>query len=110
MITDPSSFPGNPLGWIGNQSAHALIVGCGGFALVAVLVNRWAAIVAVALAYAAWEAWTFRGDALDAVTDWTFVMCGAAFARAAWSGDRRDIGLTFAGLVLAGAVGMVIRL
>lgn len=110
MIFDPSSFPGDPLGWLGNQSAHALIVGCGGFALVAAIWTKRAAAVAVALSYAAWEVWTFQGDTLDAVTDWTFVMCGAAFAWAAWTGNRRDLVVTFAGLMLAAAIGAVIRL
>lgn len=110
-IFTPDSFAGDPLAWIGNQTAHALLIGGGGWALLVWAgLRRAPAYAAVAGLYALWEAITYRGDTLDGVTDWAFVIAGAAMAWAAWSMQRRDLAVLFLGLVLAGAVGMGLRL
>ncbi len=111
MITTPDAFLGQPLLWAGNQSAHALLIGVGVFALAAVTPLSRAQAFWTALAlYGAWEVWTFAGDFLDAATDWSFVAMGAAFGWAAWERDRGKITLAFAGIVIATAAGVVVRL
>lgn len=110
MIFAPDAFLGDPLGWIGNQAAHALIVGMGLFALAAAtrLSRKQALWVTLAL-YGLWEVRTFAGDFLDAATDWAFVAMGAAFGWAAWEGRRDKIALAFAGIILAAAAGVWVR-
>ena len=110
-ILTPDAFANDPLGFIGNQAAHALIVGGGAWACLtfAGLRRAWA-YAAVAGFYALWEAATFQGDMLDAFTDWAFVMAGAALVWAAWSSNRKDMAILFLGVILAGAVGIGFRL
>lgn len=110
-ILTPDAFQGDPLGWAGNQSAHVLIIGAGVWSLMSRLgLRRACAYGAVAASYALWEAVTFQGDILDAVTDFAFVAAGAGMAWAAITFDRRDLLLIFAGVIIAAGIGMVIRL
>ena len=110
-IFTPDAFASDPLGWIGNQAAHALLIGGGAWAcLLFAGLSRCAAFGAVAGFYALWEAVTFRGDALDGFTDWAFVIAGAALVWAAWSFNRKDMAVLFLGLALAAAIGMGMRL
>lgn len=110
-IFTPDSFAGDPLAWIGNQTAHALLIGGGGWALLVWAgLRRAHAYAVVAGLYALWEAITYRGDTLDGVTDWAFVIAGAAMAWAAWVSDRKDLRLVFAGVIIAGIIGMGLRL
>ena len=111
MITTPDAFLGQPLAWVGNQAAHALIVGAGVFALAAVTrLNRRQAFWVTLALYGLWETWTFAGDFLDAATDWAFVAMGAGFGWAAWEGNRDKLSLAFAGILLAAAAGVWVRL
>ena len=110
-ILTPDAFPGDPLAWIGNQSAHVLVIGAGVWSLMSWLGMRRAwAYGAVAASYAVWEWATFQGDVLDAVTDFAFVAAGAGMAWAAITFDRRDLLLIFAGVIIAGAIGVGLRL
>ena len=106
----PDAFMNDPLGWAGNQSAHALVIGGGLWALLvwAGLPLAWA-YGAVAAAYAVWEIVTFRGDVLDAVTDFAFVAAGCAFVWSAWAMKRDAMLLTFCGLMVAGMIGVGMR-
>jgi hypothetical protein len=111
MIFVPDAFLGQPLAWAGNQAAHALLIGAGIFALAAVTpLNRRQAFWAALALYGVWEVYTFAGDFLDAATDWSFVAMGAAFGWAAWEGNRDKLALAFAGIVLAAAAGVWVRL
>lgn len=111
MITTPDAFLTDWYGWVTNQAAHVLLVGAGIFALAAVtpLDRRQSFWTALAL-YGVWEVWTFAGDFLDAATDWSFVAMGAAFGWSAWEGSRDKLALAFAGIVLAAAAGVWVRL
>lgn len=109
MISD--AFLGDPLGWAGNQAAHALLIGCGGFALAAVThLTRAQALGLILALFGLWEVVTFAGDVLDAVTDFAFVAAGAVFGKAAWELDRRVMAYSFAAIVIAASIGVVQRL
>lgn len=111
MILTPDAFLNDPLGWIGNQSAHALFIGCGLFALAAITpLSRREAFGVVLALYGAWEVWTFAGDFIDGATDLSFVAMGAAFGWMAWEGKRDKIAMALAGLVIAGAAGVWVRI
>lgn len=111
MITTPDAFLGDWYGWITSQAGHALFVGMVVFALAATtpLTRRQAFWTTLAL-YAVWEVWTFAGDFLDAATDWSFVAMGAAFGWMAWEGNRDKVRLAFAGMILAAAAGVWVRI
>ncbi len=109
MLAD--AFLNDPLGWAGNQAAHALLIGGGGFALASVTpLSRGQALGLLLALFGLWEVYTFAGDVLDGVTDFAFVAAGAVFAKAAWERDRRTLALAFAGIVVAAAVGVWGRL
>lgn len=111
MIFAPDAFLGDPLGWAGNQAAHAALIGMGGFALAAVTpFTRAQALGLILAVYGLWEVVTFAGDVLDGVTDFAFVAAGAFFGKAAWEMDRRGMAYGFAAIVLATGIGVVQRL
>ena len=107
----PDAFLGDPLGWAGNQAAHALLIGCGGFALAAITPFTRAQALGLILAlFGLWEVVTFAGDVLDGVTDFAFVAAGAFFGKAAWEQDRHGMAYGFAAIVIAAAIGVVQRI
>lgn len=109
LLRSPSAHPGDPEGWVGNQSAHALIVGGG-----LVLAFWWAAHPALwaALIYAVWEVIQLRYGAgwLDCLTDWLFVTSGAVLIHAGLTGDTAEFALALGGLICAGLAGAIRRL
>lgn len=74
-LRSPSSFEGQPLRYLANQSGHMLAVG----ALGALLLPWWLVLAA----YAAWEAaqvWRYEAELWDAAEDIAFVTCGVLAA------------------------------
>lgn len=107
----PSAFDGDPLGGIGNQAAHALVVGAGGWLILAAVLPQRAALAAVLLAYAVWEAWQIAlgGGFEDGFTDWAFVASGAVLARVLWRGDVIAARTILAALIAAALAYMATR-
>lgn len=109
LLQTPSDFAGDPAGLIGNQSAHALLVGAGATAALAwAFPPRFAAFLVAGL-YAVWEAtqFFFGAGLLDALTDWSFVAAGCALAWSITAGSRLwaqrlIVGIGFAALLAAG--------
>jgi hypothetical protein len=106
LIRHPSDFRDDPEGHVGNQSAHALLIGP-----VIALAGMWAGLpgqwplAPLALAYGAWEAMHYRRGATlpDCVEDWCTVMLGAALMLAAWPAP--GVPLAWSALACAIALG-----
>jgi hypothetical protein len=74
--------------WLATAAGHVLIGMAAWAVLSGPLTTRRRAALAVALAYAGWEAVqvaAFGGGLLDGALDWAFVMGGALVAWAAWA-------------------------
>lgn len=107
LVQSPDGYHGDPEGWVGNQAAHALVVG-GLLLLGSLWLGQWAA-VAVAVLYAAVEAVQIRfyGSKLwDSLSDWSFVVCGALLVQAGWHGDATIFRLILVNLLAAAALGV----
>ena len=108
LLFAPDAQPDDWYLWLLVGTGHAALVG---FGLWAALPKRWAVPLAGAI-YASWElAQLFLGgDPVDGLTDWAFVVCGAALAEAAWNGDRVRVAWLCAAFAIPAAIGVGIRL
>lgn len=109
LLTSPSAQPDDPAAWVGNQAAHALVVGGALLALVGWLPQ---AVWIVAGLYALWELAQLRYGSTpwDGLCDWAFTVTGALLVEAGWHGDAARFRPLLAGLLLAAAAGIWRRL
>lgn len=101
FVITPDDFPGDPLGYAGNQAGHALL---GAFLAVlwACLSTWWPVPVGVVLAYyLAVE--VAQGWSLDGVEDAAYVGAGAALPPAIVAGPWYAAALMAVGAVALGA-------
>ena len=105
LLRTPDAQARDPAAWVGNQAAHALLVGGLLLALTGWLPQ---AVWVLAGLYALWELAQLRygSTVWDGLCDWAFVVTGALLVEAGWQGDAARFRLLLAGLLIAAAAGV----
>lgn len=123
MFNSPDAYLNDWYGFATNQAGHVLIIGVGGYILLALLlklafwwveyeeIHHTISIALVGTIYAAWELLqlTAGGTVLDGLADWTFVMGGSVLAYAIWEGMRRLSASVIVAAILAIGAGSIRR-
>lgn len=110
LYRTPSDQPGDPLGWLGNQSAHVLIIG-GGLVLICWALGLPGPALVGAL-YFGWEfgQWRIGGWPWDCAVDWLFVTSGAVLVHAGLERDAMTFVAALVLILIAALVGVWRRL
>lgn len=112
-IFQPGAQPCDWYAWVLIAAGHAVLIGGALWAVLACLMRPVMAFEMTAILYGFFEVLQNRlpgGDGIDGMTDFAFVMAGAAFLWAAWEGRRQAMCLAAAGFYAAAAIGVFARL
>lgn len=109
----PGAQPDDWYSWVLIAAGHAVLVGGALWVVLACVMRPVMAFELTAMLYAGFEILQNRlpgGSLIDGVTDFAFVLVGAAFLWAAWEGRQRAMCLAAGGFYAAALIGVFVRL